>query len=131
MVKKPRFRTSPEAKIQKDVISFLRLRGWLVKATHGSAFARGWPDLFCWHREYGLKWVDIKVLGRCKLTKAQIQTWPQWQKAGLDVWIMVAATEEEYAKLFQPGNFTQFWKPAYDKYCRPVDDILDEFEQDA
>lgn len=44
---------------------------------------------------------------------------------------MVDATEDEYAKLFGPPNFRQFWKPAYDKYCRSVEEILDEFDQDA
>ena len=129
MVKKPRFRSNPEATIQRKTIDFLRKRGWYVKATHGNAYFSGFPDLFCWHTNHGLRLIDLKVAGRCKLTKAQIQTWPEMAEFDCGVWIMVDATEEEYAKLFESPNFRSFWKPSYDKYCRSVVEILDEFDK--
>ena len=133
-VKKPRFRTSPEAVIQKRIISFLEKRGWLVEKMHGNAFQKGIPDLYCFkpllNPPEGLhRWVDAKVKGRYKYTKDQCQKWPKWERIGLGVWIMVDATEEEYSKLFGPPNFRLYWKPAYDKYCLQVEEILDEFEQ--
>jgi hypothetical protein len=134
MVKKPVFRSKPEDAIQARIISFLEARGWHVEKMHGNAFQKGIPDLYCFHPKMnppeGLhRWVDVKVKGRYQLTKAQCQKWPLWESIDLGVWIMVDATEEEYRKLFGGPNFRDYWKPAYDKYCRSVEDILDEFEQ--
>lgn len=131
MVKKPRFRSNPEARTQRKVIDFLRLRGWYVRQTHGNAYSVGWPDLYCFHREHGTRWVDLKVLGQNRLTKAQCQVWPEMAAAGIGVWIMTSASEEEYGKLFLPANFSEYWRPSYDKYCRPVEEILDEMDENA
>jgi len=68
----------------------------------------------------------MKVLGAYQFTKAQIQKWPVWESAGLGIWIIVDATDEEYKKLFQPPNMRAYWKPSYDKHLRSVSNILDE-----
>jgi hypothetical protein len=130
MVKKPRFRGTPEDTIQDRIISFLEDRGWLVEKMHGNAFQKGIPDLYCFNpllnRPEGLhRWIDVKVKGRYKYTKDQCQKWPKWEEKNLGVWIMVDATEEEYAKLFEAPNFRQYWKPHYDNYLRKIDEILD------
>lgn len=129
MIRKPRFRTSPESSIQNKIIEFLELRGWLVEKMHGNVFQKGIPDLYCFNPDLnppeGLhRWVDVKVKGQNTYTKAQCQKWPKWENRRLGVWIMMEATEEEYAKLFGEPNFRQYWKPRYDKYCLSLDDIL-------
>ena len=135
-VKKPRFRSAPEAKIEGEIISFLELRGWMIEKMHGNAYQKGIPDLYCFNPDLNLpeglhRWIDVKVKGRYQYTKDQCQKWPKWERRRLGVWIMVAATEEEYRKLFDSPNFRLYWKPAYDKYCRSVDDILDQFESET
>lgn len=127
-VKQPRFHSNPEASIQKNLIEFLVEMGWVVKATHGSAYSSGFPDLFCWHPCYGLRWVDVKVEDRFSYTKAQCQTWTEWESKGLGVWIMFG--ESCYDKLFGPPNFRDYWKPRYDQYLRDVDDILSELDDE-
>jgi len=126
MVKKPIFRSNPEHKIESNLRRFLEIRGWLVEKTHSTAYSSGWPDLMCWHLDYGLRWVDVKVPGQHRYTKAQCQKWPAWEKGGLGVWVLMGATDEWYSKLFKPPNFREYWKPHYDKYLIPVGDILDE-----
>ena len=128
-MKKPVFRTSPEAAIQEAIISFLERRGWYVKATHGNAYTSGWPDLYCFHKKHGYRWIDVKNPKRFGYTKAQIQQWPDMHEAGIGIWIMFAADEENYSRLFNPPNWRDFWKPSYDKYRRSVESILDEMEQ--
>lgn len=131
--KKPRFRTTPEDRIQGQVISFLEARGWLVEKMHGNAFQKGIPDLYCFNPSIGgpeglHRWVDIKVKGQHRYTKSQCQKWPLWESIGLGVWIMMGATDEWYSKLFGPPNFRDYWKPSYDKYCQTVEDIIKEMD---
>lgn len=129
MAKKPVFKSSPEAAIQGRIIDFLRKRGWFVKETHGNAFQTGFPDLYLYHKDYGHKWVDVKNPSRYVYTKAQCQQWPGMDAAGVGIWIMFEANEENYANLFKAPNWREFWKPAYDKYIQPLDEILLQLEE--
>jgi hypothetical protein len=129
-----RFRSSPEDRIQERIKSFLEAHGWLVEKMHGNAFQKGIPDLYCFHPELnnpeGLhRWVDVKVKGRYRYTKDQCQKWTKWEGFRLPVYIMVAATDEEYAKLFGRPNFRLYWKPSYDKYLITVAEAIEEIEE--
>lgn len=115
-MKAPVFRTNPEDRIQRKIIAALELRQWFVRETHGNAFQKGFPDLFGWHRQYGLRWIDCKTPNRYRYTKAQCLEWPLWEAAGVGVWVMFGDSEQEYANLFKPCNYRAFWKPHYDKY---------------
>jgi hypothetical protein len=127
MVDKPIIRTRPEDKLQDQIVQFLRDRGWLVEETHGNAYQRGLPDLFCWHPKYKLfRWVDVKVESRNVYTKAQCQKWPIWESFELGVWIMMKADDEWYQKLWEPPNFRDFWKPRYDKYLKSIEEVMKE-----
>jgi hypothetical protein len=95
----------PEAKIQGDIIDFLRIREWFVKPTIGNAFQYGFPDLFCTHFRYGHRWVEVKNPAKYAFTPAQLETFPKLCAHGSGVWVMVAATEYEYKKLFAPANW--------------------------
>jgi len=111
----PRFKesTGPEAKIQHALINLLKVKDWFVLSTHGNAFQVGLPDLFICHRRYGHRWIDVKNPSGYKFTPAQLDIWPLLCAHGSGVWILTAATEHEYEKLFQPCNwytFTLAWR---------------------
>jgi len=103
-------RSRPEAKIEADIIKFLRLRAWFVKNIHGGKYQSGLPDLYACHANYGSRWVEVKLPGMIgsKFTKAQKDTFPQMIACGGSIWIMTAANEREYAKLFKPGNAQEY-----------------------
>lgn len=42
---------------------------------------------------------------------------------------MLNDTEEEYGKLFKKHNFWDYWRPSYDKYLTPIEDIIDEIRE--
>ena len=131
-INRPRFHSNPEQLLQDgEIIPFLQERGWLVEKMHGNAFQKGIPDLYCYHPGLDLhKWIDVKLPQGSTLTKAQCQKWPVWEQWGIDIYIMKAATEEEYQKIFGKGNWREMWKPRYDAYIREVNDILDEMEDE-
>lgn len=132
MVKKPRFRSSPEKTFQDTkLVPFLQEKGWMVEVMHASFALKGIPDLYCWHPGLQLhRWIDAKLPKGSDLTKAQCQKWPEWERNGLGVWIMKYATEEEYQKLFEPPNWREMWRPRHEKYVREVNDILDELDDE-
>lgn len=100
----------PEAKIQAELVSFLRAREWLVKSTHGNLYQSGFPDLYCAHHKFGQRWVEVKNPEAYRFTNAQILEFPRFAAAGVGIWILVEATESEYQKLFKPCNWYQFIK---------------------
>lgn len=98
----------PEEIIQEDIIKFLTVRGWYVRATHGNLYQMGFPDLFACHTSYGIRWIEVKNPLRYSFTPAQVVEFPKMVANGAGVWILTAATEEEYLKLFKPCNWWQF-----------------------
>lgn len=95
----------PEAIVQQEVIKLMRYKGWFVKETHGNMFQSGFPDLFCCHTRYGQRWVEIKLPKGSRFTAAQLEDFPKICANGSGVWIMLAATESEYEKLFKKPNW--------------------------
>lgn len=134
MVKKPRFRSSPEAVIEARIKLFLQMRGWLVEKMHGNAYQVGIPDLYCFNPHHELKyqqrWVDVKVQGQHQYTKAQCKKWTAWEEKQCGVWIMMDDTDFWYSKLFQPPNFRDYWQPRYDKYVADPEDLIQEILED-
>lgn len=98
----------PEYKIQKAIINFLMLRGWYVKETHGNMYQQGFPDLYVCKRKYGSRWLEVKNPVKYKFTPAQLISFPRMSSEGIGIWILTAATEVEYAKLFKPANWWTF-----------------------
>lgn len=98
-------RKGPEAKIQADLVAYLRYREWFVKETHGSIYQSGLPDIYADHYTYGARWIEVKNPVKYEFTKAQMRDFPKFN-AG--IWILTAATDEEYAKLFKPANWYQY-----------------------
>lgn len=113
--------------IQEDLREFLETRGWMVERIIGNALQMGLPDLYAHHPTWDGRWIDVKVAGAYSFTKAQRKKWRYWEKFNCGVWILTAADETEYAKLFGPANFRDYWKPSWDKHDeRDIDAMVDE-----
>ena len=98
----------PEAVIQEAIIQFLQARQWFVKSTHGNLYQSGFPDLFATHSQYRTRWIEVKCpTGYC-FTPAQLRDFPKFCANGSGVWVLTAATEEEYKKLWQPCNWWMY-----------------------
>lgn len=114
----------PEDAIQTALVEFLEARGWQVDETHGNSFQTGFPDLYIQNPKWGKRWIDCKVEGKYSFTAAQKIKWPKWEKAGGGIWILTAASEEEYAKLFQPPNWREYWRASWGD-LPSIDELLD------
>jgi len=95
----------PEAKIQKAIIEYLKVRDWLVKSTHGNLYQHGLPDLYCAHSKYGQRWVEVKNPAGYRFTAAQLEFFPALASKNIGVWVLVEASDSEYKKLFGPPNW--------------------------
>jgi hypothetical protein len=119
----------PEWHVQKDLMQFLRDRKWLVERTHGNLYQTGFPDLYCYHPTWNYRWIDVKQPNKYSFTKAQRLKWPLWESYGVGIWILIAATQDEYDKLFQPPNWRSYWKPGWGQ-IPSIDELLDELDRE-
>jgi len=116
----------PEYFIQKDIVEYLRVRGWHVERMVGGAYQSGIPDLYVHHPKHGSRWLEIKKdKVHYTFTRAQKVKFPLWESFGIGIWIMIAATEEEYDKLFAAPNWRDYWKDSWTKDM-DVEGILNE-----
>lgn len=97
-----------ERQIQDALIKFLRERAWVVRETHGNLYQHGFPDLYSAHRMYGARWIEVKNPTGFKFENSQLEFFPMLASVGVGVWVLTAATEEEYRKLFLPANWWQY-----------------------
>ena len=86
----------------------LRSIEWYVHVTHGNEFSMGLPDLYCGHKKYGTRWIEVKNPLGYTFTAAQLEEFPKMTAAGIGIWVLVAATEIEYKKLWQSPNWYQY-----------------------
>jgi|GEM_PF-1903689 len=103
----------PESQIQEELIEFLKARQWHVDTISADMFQNGLPDLFCAHEEHGTRWVEVKRRTGYTFTNYQSQRWPVWDEFRIGIWILTAATQEEYDKLFKPANWRDYWKEEF------------------
>jgi len=102
---KQRPKRGPEAKIQEDIIKMLKAYDWFVQIMHGNMLQFGVPDLYCCHAKYRARWVEVKNPVSYRFTPAQLEKFPLFSAHGAGIWILTAATESEYMKLFAPENW--------------------------
>ena len=90
----------------------LRYKGWFVKVTHGNMYQSGYPDLYAPHSTYGPRWIEVKKpnMKGSKFTPAQLADFPKFCANGSGVWVLTAATKDEYEKLFQNPNWVVYLK---------------------
>lgn len=98
----------PEAKIQEEIVAYLRIRQWIVKETHGNMYQHGFPDIYAAHAKYGARWIEVKNPVAYSFTPGQLEFFPLLASANIGVWILVAATQDEYLKLWQPANYYEY-----------------------
>lgn len=101
-------RNNPERIIQDALKKYLEERGWFVNETHGNMFQSGFPDLYATHLQYGQRWIEVKNPENYKFTNAQIQCFTKWSGCGVKIWVLIAATPAEYAKLFREPNWHEY-----------------------
>jgi hypothetical protein len=118
-----RAKHGPEWFIQRDLVKYLKSRNWLVERMIGNAFQTGIPDLYCFRKDAGHRWVDVKNPKSYSFTKAQKIKWPHWESHGLGVWILTGADQENYDKLFGPPNWLEYWK---DKWALPTNEEIEQ-----
>lgn len=103
----------PEAKIEQEIIDFLKIRDWFVQRLHGSTFQAGMPDLYAATKmsKIGIvRLIEVKDPARKGeiFTPAQLEMFPKICAHGGTVHVMTAATEEQYEKLFKPSNWHEY-----------------------
>jgi len=125
-----RSKHGPEWHIQQDLIKFLKIREWHVEHTHGNLYQTGFPDLYVLHERWEYRWIDVKQPKHYTFTKAQRLKWPLWESKGIGIWILTAATQEQYDLLFQPPNWRQFWKDSWGE-VPDMNALLDEIRREA
>jgi hypothetical protein len=121
-----RARHGPEWYIQRDFVTYLEARGWRCKRMIGNALQTGVPDYYAMHRRHGTRWIDFKNPKSYEFTPAQILEWPLWEAEGVGIWIITAASQEQYDLLFTRlplGNWRDYWKPKYDH--TPTEELID------
>ena len=103
---------NPEQKIQNAIIKRLRLLGWVVQRMIGNSFQFGVPDLYITHREYGPRWVEVKLpnMNGSRWTSAQLENFPKFQANGSPIWVLTGASDSEISKLFLSSNLWEYMK---------------------
>lgn len=102
------YQQGEEAKIQQNIGDFLTLKGWYVRNTHGNMYSNGWPDMYVVHQKFGARWIEVKKPTGYSFTPAQLQQFPLFCAHGAGIWIMTAATEEQYQCLFKRCNWAHY-----------------------
>jgi hypothetical protein len=106
---KPKLKESrgPERIIQDALIDYLRVREWHVMETHGNVYQQGFPDLYAVHYRYRQRWIEVKNPLKFSFTPAQLDNFPIISRVA-GIWILTAATEFEYKKLFGAPNWYSY-----------------------
>lgn len=101
----------PEYHVREAIVKMLEMRGWYVKKVHGSMYQSGFPDLYCTHKKHGIRWIEVKLpnMEGSRWTKDQLADFPKLADNGTPIWVLTAATEYEYRKLFGPDNWFEMF----------------------
>ena len=90
----------PEFGIQRDIVKFLRTKGWWVERLVGMAWQSGLPDLFACHKDFGVRFIEVKFEDKFGFTKAQKCKFPFLMDNGCGIWVLTEASEDQYDRLF-------------------------------
>ena len=99
---KPEYKTK---RTKNDLVKYLEIRGWLTQRMSADAFLKGFPDLFCADNKWGTRWVEVRRPENHTLNKAQRRRWALWDELRIGIWVLTAATQEEFNKLYKPPNW--------------------------
>ena len=99
----------PESKIKFSIKAKLQALDWAVIVTHGNEYQMGLPDLYCAHRTFGARWIEVKNPDSYKFTDAQMEVFPLLTSKGIGIWVLTADTDEEIKKIIAiPPNWYQY-----------------------
>lgn len=100
----------PEFYIRRDIMAMLDRYGWIVRKMVAGAYNEGWPDLYAIHKSHGVRWIEVKLpnMVGSRWTPAQKHWFPIMENNGCPIWVLVAASESEYKKLFMPSNWFEY-----------------------
>lgn len=105
---KPEGKKGPEAILQRRLMIELKGRDWYVKSTHGNMYQSGFPDLYCFHKHHGQRWVECKVKDKYSFTSAQLENFPLMTAHGIGIWILTGYDQFELDKLMKAPNWHLF-----------------------
>jgi hypothetical protein len=102
----------PEALVQATIVNRLRAQGWYVMKMHGNEFQKGFPDLFCSHKDHGIKLIEVKRPGMkgSSFTDAQLKAFPEMTRNGAPVYVITGAEDHELRKIFGKSNWWTYLK---------------------
>lgn len=98
-------RGHPELDGSKRLRAVMKKAGWWTGKTHGNQFQRDWPDLFCCHKSFGIRWIETKSTTG-KLSVGQGNLAAEWARFGVGVWVL--RDERDYEWLFREPNWWRF-----------------------
>ena len=104
----PKPAVPPEKRIQNGIIGELRRLGWMAQNTVGNQFQAGFPDIFAAHVRYGARWIEVKRPTGSKLEESQVETFTEFSKRRIGVWILTGQHASEINKLFGQPNWYFF-----------------------
>ena len=97
----------PEATLQANIIKMLESRGWVVRVMTASKYLSGLADLYCTHKKYGSRWIEVKLpdMKGSRWTPAQREWFPIFSMNGTPIWVLTGAKESDYKLIFGPENW--------------------------
>jgi len=130
---KPKIRKAygPEYGIQREIVHFLRERGWHVERLIGVAWQYGLTDLLAGHSKYGMRLIEVKQEEHYRFTRAQKIKFPVLMAHGFGIWILTEASETQYDRLFKEPNLWDYLKPEECPSYEALDDLLSELEEES
>jgi len=72
--------------LRPAVIKRLLLNNWGYRIVHGSMYQVGFPDLYCYHKLFGARWVELKMPGN-KLRVSQVKFFSDLSRHNIGVWV--------------------------------------------
>jgi hypothetical protein len=100
----------PEAIIQNELVTQLKMREYFVVETYGSQFQAGFPDVYACHKEFGSRWIEVKNPKRWSFTSAQIKLFPRFMAEGVGIYILTGYGQDDIDKLHKPANLYEYMK---------------------
>lgn len=130
---KKRSKHGPEYTIQRNVIRYLKERGWHIEriaggVMQGGAVQSGLPDLFVCHNKYGTRFVELKNESHFVFTTAQKWKFPLLMDNGCGIWILTEASDDQYKRLFAPPNLWDYLDRSDCLNQEALDDLLKELD---
>ena len=77
----------------------------MTEKAHGSAYQRGWPDLYCVHPNFGSYWIEMKRPGE-QLRQTQMDRIRKWHKFGVRIFVLEGA--HQVNRLLEKPNWWHY-----------------------